>query len=299
MKSLKHIASWLWRLAVAGAIYGVGLVLGGGLAAALRLEPPRIPEPADPTIALLLLLSGGMAIALGLAAMASGLEGRSWQRWAILGAFAFVVNGVGTAIETTHFTTLGGDTFAALATLPASFLCSLAVVMLFPGLPRSSATVGVRAGFASFGTGKLAARLLLALLAFPFFYFLFGLMIAPIVIPYTEQLDFLVIPPMSMLLRVLLLRSALFLLVSVPVIACWGRSRGRLAVALGVGHFTAVGLSGLLQVTFFPAVMRWTHGVEILATSACYGLALAWLLFAPSTTPPAAGRVAERQAAER
>jgi hypothetical protein len=83
----------LWRLAVAGATHGVGLVLGGSLAAALRLEPPHIPEQADPTLALLLLLPGGMAIALGLAAMASGLEGRPWQRWAILGSFAFVVNG--------------------------------------------------------------------------------------------------------------------------------------------------------------------------------------------------------------
>jgi hypothetical protein len=109
-------------------------------------------------------------------------------------------------------------------------------------------------------------------------------MIAPIVLPYYEQLDFVFVPPMSILLLVLLVRSALFLLVSIPVIAFWCRSRGRLAVALGVGHFTAVGLSGLIQVTVFPTVVRWTHGVEILATSACYGLALAWLLFAP---PPA------------
>ncbi|MEX2122765.1 MAG: hypothetical protein WD795_02650 [Woeseia sp.] len=115
--------------------------------------------------------------------------------------------------------------------------------------------------------------------------------------PYYERIDFIVVPPLSIILLLLCIRSALFLLVSMPVAVCWGLSRGRLALTLATGHFTAVGLSGLIQATIFPAVVRWTHGVEILATSVCYGLALAWLLFAPSRTP-AAGCVDERQAAE-
>jgi len=283
-KYLPHIAPWLWRLTVAGAVHAIGMVLGGILAGLLRLEPPQVPEAGDPTVAALLLLPGGMAIALGLAAIASGLAGRPWQRWAILGSFAFVVNGVGTVIETTAFTTIGGGGAATLANLPASLLCALMVVWLFPAPPDASATRPARTVFASFGTGSLVGRLVLALLAFPAFYLVFGIMIAPIVLPYYEQLDFVFVPPMSILLLVLLLRSTLFLLVSIPVIAFWRFSRGGLAVALGVGHFTAVGLSGLIQVTVFPTVVRWTHGIEILATSVCYGLALAWLLFAP---PPA------------
>jgi hypothetical protein len=55
--------------------------------------------------------------------------------------------------------------------------------------------------------------------------------------------------------------GALFLLVSFPVIVRWGLSRGQLALALAAGHFTAVGLSGLIQAAVFPAVPRWTHGI--------------------------------------
>ena len=295
MKTLKLIGSWLWRLAIAGAGHAGGLMLGGAVAAALGLEPPRSLPSADPATGALLLLPGGMALALGLAAMASGLAGPRWQRWTILGAFAFVANGVGTALELSRFSTLGGGAFVTLANLPASLLCALIVVMLFP--PVSGEARPVRAPFTR-GPGKLAGRVLLAFLAFPFFYFLFGMMIAPIVLPHYERIDFIVVPPLSVILLLVFSRSALFLLVSIPVAVRWGLSRGRLALALAAGHFTAVGLSGLIQATVFPAVVRWTHGIEILATSVCYGLALAWLLFARPGAPAAEGRAVERQAAE-
>ena len=297
MKTLTLIGSWLWRLAAAGAGHAGGLMLGGAVAMAVGLEPPRALPSADPATGALLLLPGGMALALGLAAMASGLAGPRWQRWAILGAFAFVVNGVGTALELSRFSTLGGGPFLTLANLPAGFLCALIVVMLFPPPPASDATGQARAFFTR-RPGKLAGALLLAFLAFPFFYFLFGMMIAPIVLPYYERIDFIVVPPLSTILLLLCSRSALFLLVSIPVVVCWDLSRSRLALALAAGHFTAVGLSGLIQATFFPTVVRWTHGIEILATSVCYGLALAWLLFTPPRAPASAGRVDERQAAE-
>jgi hypothetical protein len=171
--------------------------------------------------------------------------------------------------------------------------------MLFPPQLASGASDATGQARGSFprAPGKLAGRLLLALLAFPFFYFLFGMMIAPIVLPHYERIDFIVVPPLATILLLQFSRSALFLLVSIPVAVCWGLSRGRLALALAAGHFTAVGLSGLVQATFFPPVVRWTHGIEILATSVCYGLALAWLLFTPPRVSAAGGRVDERQAA--
>jgi hypothetical protein len=105
-------------------------------------------------------------------------------------------------------------------------------------------------------------------------------MIAPIVLPQYEGVDFIVVPPLATFMLLVFGRSALFLLVSVPVVARWFLSRTQLAVALAAGHFTAVGLSGLVQASFFPTVVGWAHGFEILATSICYGATLAWLLFA-------------------
>lgn len=289
MKSLNQVGSWLWRLVAAGLAHALGLVLGAGLAQAVGLAAPTVPSAPAPTTGLLLVLAGGVVIALGLAVVAVGLEGSAFRRWMILGVFAFVVNGVGTAVEAEFFTTLGGMWFSIAANLPASLLCALAVVRLFPA-PEPARSAGAQGAYLQrFPALRLGSRLLVGLLAFPFFYFLFGMMIAPIVVPYYQQLDFLLVPPLSTLLPVLFSRSALFLAVSLPIIVYWHHTRGRLAFAMGLAHFAAVGLSGLVQVTFFPAVLRWTHGVEILADSFCYGAVLAWLLYAGHASSAEAG----------
>jgi hypothetical protein len=276
MKALRVLFSWAWRLAAAGAAHAVGVVLGGGLALALALTPPSFPQGAEFEPGVLSMVAASLVMAIGLAALASSLAGGFSKRWLILAAFAFVVNGLGTSIEAEAFTTLGGFWFGIVANLPASVLGAFAVASLF-----SAPSAEVAGYFSRWSPGRLTLRLVLALAAFPFAYFLFGMMIAPIVTPYYEEIDFLLVPPLTTLLQVLWLRSALFLAVSWPVIAAWSHSRTRLALALCVGHFTAVGLSGLIQASFFPAVMRWTHGVEILADSALYAALLVWLLYAP------------------
>ncbi|HLT90406.1 MAG TPA: hypothetical protein VKZ85_05605 [Woeseiaceae bacterium] len=286
MKPLKLIGSWAWRLVVAGAGYAAGMVLGGIAATALGLEPPRSPPSDDPAAGAMLLLPGGMALALGLAAMAKGLPGTRWQRWLVLGTFAYVVNGVGTTLELSEFSNLGGGPFSLVLNLPASYLCALLVVALFRASP--AAGLADTTSVFSLPPVALAGRLLLAFLAFPVLYFVFGMLVAPIVLPHYEQIDFIIVPPLGTILFLVACRSVLFLLVTVPVIVRWGLSRGRLAVALATGHFAAVGLCGLVQAQWFPPVLRWTHGVEILATSVVYGAVLAWLLFPVPRAPAAA-----------
>jgi hypothetical protein len=300
MSTKRTVTDWLWKIPVSGAAYALGTMLGGTLVTAAGLELPKVPMEVDPGLQPLLLFAGGMAMALGLAAMAIGLSGRLLERWAVLTLFVFVVNGVGNALEGSIFTTLGGHSTAVLMKLPAFLLCALAVATLFPG-PSGEGLVERLGSFRSRWTGgALAGRLGLAILAFPFFYFLFGMMVTPIVIPHYERLEYLVIPPMPTMLAVLFFRSALFLLVSFPVIAAWQESRVKLVLGLGLGHFAAVGFADLIQGVFLPAILRWTHGVEILADSLFYAWVLVWLLLprgdegpedeaaARTTTDPAA-----------
>ena len=165
----------------------------------------------------------------------------------------------------------------ALIHLPACVLGALAAASLFPG-PADGGFGSQAAAFLSrWKPGALAGRLTLGWVAFPFFYFLFGMIIVPIVQPHYDQLDFLVIPPLPTILTVLFTRSAMFLIVSLLVIICWHESRGKLILALSAGHFVAAGLAGLIQASAFPAILRWTHSIEILADSVCYALALVWL----------------------
>jgi len=282
MTTRKSIVSWLWKIPLSGGIHALGTTIGGILVAALALEMPQVPGETDQTVQALLMLPGGIAFAFGLAAMATGLIGRWWERWAVLGTFLFVVNGVGNAIEANIFTTMGGSVGAAVVNLPGSFLCALAVAVLIPGPSKESLAAGLGDFFSRRSLATLGSRVGMAILAFPVVYFFFGMMIAPIVTPHYADLDFLTIPPMTTLIPVLLLRSTLLLLVSLPIIMGWDGSRPTLILALGLGHFTAVGLGGLIQVTFFPAILRWTHGIEILADSMVYAWILA-LLFVPRT----------------
>ena len=278
MKVRQSLASWLWKIPACALALAAGQMLGAALVAAAGLELPRMPGASDEGTVLLLSFAAALTVALALAFMAIGLAGRWWERWLVLGAFLYVVHGVGNAIEAGIFTTLGSELATAVLHLPGSWLGALAVALLFPAPAGETLAARLAGFFRGWPAGRLAARLALAVVAFPFFYLLFGMIIAPIVTPHYARLDFLVIPPMPTILAVLFTRSALFLLVSLPLVAGWRLSRGGLIAALGTGHFVAVGLAGLIQTTFFPAILRWTHGVEILADSICYAWALVWLL---------------------
>ena len=279
MIARQTLVRWLWRIPVCMLVLIVGQMLGVALVSVLGLELPAIPGGVEEGAQFLMIFPWAIVLALAMAGMAVGLSGRWWQRGAILAAFIYVIYGVGNAIETIIFTTLGGQLAMAVLHLPPSVLGGLAVALLFAAPSDEGFRGRAAAFFSGWRPGKLAARLGLAVLAFPFFYLLFGMIIAPIVTPYYDRLDFLVTPPMRTILKVLLLRSVLLLLVSLPVIIGWRMSRGRLIVALGIGHFVSVGLAGLILAPFFPPVLRWTHGIEILADSVCYAAALVWLLF--------------------
>jgi hypothetical protein len=278
MINLGTVVSWAWKIPVCGATMAAGTIVGHAAATALGLEMPRAVSDVSPDRQFAFLLLGAMAFAAGLAAMNARMTGSRRERWLLLAMFGFVVNGIGNTLEASIFSTVGGTLAMLVMKLPSTLLCALAVVLLFASAHPS----GLRERLSSWSSGwpmaSLAARLVVGLVAFPVIYFVIGMLIVPIVTPYWDALDFLVIPPFPTILVVLFTRSLLLLLVSVPVVASWNGTRGRLVLALGLGHFVAVGLTDLLQAPFFPAVMRWTHGVEILVDSMLYALVLARLL---------------------
>lgn len=271
--------TWTGRVVAAGAAHTLGSIAGSGLVGLLSLPTQQVPPGTEYGHQLLLTLLGGIAVAVGLSGMASGLTGRWWQRWTILASFAVVVNGLGTALETRIFTTLGGETALVAATLPSSLLCALVVTRLFPPDQTEGFLECARKRLAQRPPSVHASRLAVAFLAFPAIYLLFGGAAAPVVTPFYDHLDFMNIPPFGVMIETQLARSALFLFVSWPVVLGWTRSRGGLLIALALGHFTMVGLSGLIQTRIFPTTMAYAHGLEILADSLAYAWALTSLLF--------------------
>ncbi|MGB9032155.1 MAG: hypothetical protein WCC27_18670, partial [Acidobacteriaceae bacterium] len=128
-------------------------------------------------------------------------------------------------------------------------------------------------------------RAVAAWLAFPVIYFVFGACVSPIVVPYYRAgVAGLHIPPLPTIMETQLLRSAIFLIATLPLMALWKGSRNALWLCLGLAHATVIGYYGLVGNAFFPAVLRITHGVEITFDSFAYAALLVWLF-----APPAAG----------
>jgi hypothetical protein len=215
-------------------------------------------------------------LALGLAPLAAGLSGRYRARWFTIALLVFINLGLNTAVESEIFTTQfarGGATFLVLMFAGAAAVFGAVLVGLFP--PETPAPV-IHTHRAPL---DWAWRIVLAVLAFPAIYLLFGSAVAPFVLAqYRAGVVGLVLPSMKVILPVEVGRSALFLLASLPAILLWRRSRWGLVLALGWAHAVTVGLYGLLGAYWFPTILRVAHSIEITFDSFVYALVIVMLL---------------------
>jgi len=259
------------KILLSTVVLAMATMLAGAIASALPLSPPPSLPGTSPSFPSMLF--GSLVLVVGVVPIASGLGGRFATRWLALGLMLYVATGVNTVIELIIFGTQGGQRYL----LVFYFLCFVATAAALawqydlqqsaPSLPR-------------LGTGQWLWRVAVAWLSFPVIYFLFGLCVAPFVIPiYQAGVAGLHIPPLDVIMRTQLLRSFLFLASSLPVILLWTGSRRHLILALGWAHTAMVGLYGLSQASFMPPVLRVLHSLEIAADSFVYAFILVWLFF--------------------
>jgi len=271
-----------------GVAFMVGQMFGGAVFGALRLPLPSMPPGMDVKS-----MGGHSAMAsplFGLLAgpLAAGLGVGFVARWLALSLFVWVAYGLNTGLEAQIFTSSGPwYSLAIMAVLPG-LLLGLALALVFrPCCPVGPFGGRARQFFAARGAGQWAWRLAAAVLAFPVIYFVFGMMVAPFVVPYYQQhAAGLRIPAVGVLIPVLLLRSTLYLLCTLPMLIAWCGSRGRLIVALGLALWVTVGLFGMVVASWMPQAIRLPHALEIGADSFAHAAALV-LLLAPKAAAAA------------
>lgn len=268
---------------LAGLGYLVGMVLSRALFTALHIhmvnfEPPGTDPHAGPR------LFGPVCLLLGLALvpLARRTGGSRLLRGLALAFLIFICMGVTSVMESRIFLTIfahGGALSATFIVVLPALLCGL-VLSYFLALeqPEISVAQKCRAFFAAHSPISWIARFVLAILAFGVVYFLFGMMVAPFVVPfYRAGALGLTLPPSSVILPVLFIRSALFLLACLPFLILWTGSRASLILSLGLAHWFLSGLFGMLLVFYWPTVMRVGHGLEIGADSFTYAAVLVFL----------------------
>lgn len=258
---------------IVGAVFCVSEIIGAPILIGAGLNPPSIPGATPPSLAKLALAS--LLLGAGVTLAGLRLGGSRMQRWLALAFLVFIVGGVNAATEMRFFTTVGGELFTALLWL---FPAVLAGWVLARGV-SDTGEAGISHWWRSRRPGAWIWRMVLAWIAYPFLYLLFGMLVAPIVVPYYQQEGgFLVVPPLTTILPLASIRGVFFLAASLGMVVLWTGTRKELALRLGLAIFCISGLYGLLLGDFFPMVLRWTHGVEILGASFAYAAAVAWLL---------------------
>jgi hypothetical protein len=283
------------RLLLTSLAFMAGMVLGGVLAGAAGLPASSPPPGVDPASLARLMPVTGLLLVLALYPLARGLEGGFTMRWLILVFFGWLVFTVNTVLEARIFTTLdmGPDILVVQGVMFLAGAAALAALDS-PSFERRHEPFAsqVRAFFEGRSAAAWAGRLVLSWLAFPVIYFGFGMLVAPIVVPYYQQDTGLGLrlPGFDVLIPVLLTRSLLFLLACLPVLVAWRGDRPGLFWALGLALFMTVGGIGLLSGFWLPAVLRVTHGLEILADSFSHAAALVLLLTKAPRRATAAAR---------
>jgi hypothetical protein len=268
-----------WRIAAIALAYAAATMLSGAVVGAAKVPMPVLPPSTGQQQPVALLLVGALCVAVCLAPLARGIAGTPSARWLALAPFVYVCTGFNNAIEAAFFTTLGGTAAMMLIFLAPCLLAAWLAVAL---VPAADAVAPART------LPGWWWRTLLAWLAFPAIYYVFGMLAYPWVRELYERTDMgLRVPAGLTVVGVVLLRSALFLAVVAPVIARWSRSRRALTVTLAAALFVMVGLNGLLQTTWWPVGMRAVHSLEILADSVVYAWAAVALLApgAPGAEP--------------
>lgn len=270
------------KAALAGLLYVLGAALSGLAAVALHVTLPSFSlANVNPQAAFRAFLLLSPLLGISLLPLALGSSGKRLTRGLALSFILFVTMGLNNAIEMKIFSTFlvhGAMAFVA-SVIPPALLCGLALAYFLPRNSNgSSFAARARSFLATHSLGSWTWRLLLAILAFPFIYFVFGAMVAPIVVPTWRSGSMgLVLPPVTTILPVQVLRSAIFLLSSLPFFLLRTRSRRSLVFALGF-HWFLVGLFGLLIVSWFPLAVRIAHLFEGAADSFAYAAALVFLL---------------------
>jgi hypothetical protein len=269
---------------LAGFLYILGSMLADMFFSALHMPLINVAPPGSDLhkTAYMLVLATPL-LGLALVPLARHTAGSPLCRGLAISFLVFICMGLTSVMEMRIFMTVysrGGSLAAILAAVPPALLCGLALGFLLPQEQvKISLSQKLRDFFAARTPVSWTARLFLAIVAFGVFYFVFGMLVAPFVVPfYRAGVLGLTLPPLSVILPVLFVRSILFLLASLPFLILWTRSRLSLIFSLGLAHWCLTGLYGMLMVVFWPPVMRIAHGLEIGADSFAYATALVFLL---------------------
>lgn len=268
---IKTIVSYVWKLPLCAIAFFIGMALSGVLLPVVGLQSPAMPAGTDANSIAAWFLLGSLILALPLSTLSKNLGGRAIERWGILFALTWGIAGIGMVLESFFFmdtgavSSLNSALFTILNFMFPSLFMAGTIAWLFSPVETE------RKPKNKMGWVEWAWKLLAALAAYPAAYFFFGLLVQPYVMEFYTQGQYeLTVPTWGQLIPLQLARSALFLLICLPVILYWSGSRRKLWVSLGVSFFVLTAFMAVITAYWFPWQLRFYHGLELLADGMVY-----------------------------
>lgn len=278
--SLIEVAGYLWKTLLCAFVFASGLVISRIFFYKINVIYPHLPQQADESIAIYFLLTGSLILIAGLTPLIERIDGIYLTRLFIAFLFLYVSFGINISVENAIYSISEGHYLMILYLFLPCLLTSFAMVSLYkPKNESEQLSVRSKQFFKPRTLEQWVWRCIIAIIAFPLVYFIFGLIVSPIVVDYYRSGSYgLALPDIEVILLVQLFRSLLFVLVSLPVMIMWVGSRTQLIVLLGIAYFVFVFSYDIVLAYQYPSILRITHGVEILADSIVYAFLIVKLL---------------------
>ena len=273
---LRKSLDFVWRILVCGFVFASGVVASRLALHAANVSSPRMPNQAPESVAGWYLLAGSIVLAAGMSLSYINIRRSFPIRWFVLAAFLFTGFSVSTTIEAAIFSsTISVGQMIAVMFLPCILLTGVGTLLFKPRPPQSPPRQAVVDALRGLTWSQWLLRLILGIIAFPVTYFVFGIIVSPIVSPYYEQeIAGLVLPEPGVVLYTQLLRGGIHLLAVMLLMIFWNGSRRQLILFLGLVFFIFVTAYDFVLAFQVPAVLVVIHGIEVLTSSFVYS----WIL---------------------
>jgi hypothetical protein len=237
---------------------------------------PRLPQQADENTAIYYLLVGSFILAGGMFFLIKGIGGSLKEK--VLISLLFILFGfaIGVTIESAIYS----DTDSYHMTIILLLFPMVIYALISTLITRKKQTSGsflskLQIYIKSWSLRTWVQKVLLAIISFPLIYFIFGIVASPFVTAYYDDLiEGLTLPEPGTIILIQLLRSTLFLIITIPIIIYWTKTRTQLILSLGFAHFVMVFAYDIYLAIVMPLELVIIHGIEIVADSFIYS----WIL---------------------
>jgi len=277
MKIVKDIG----KILLLSIVLASGLVVSRILLLKLNVFIPRLPQQADENTAIFYLLFGSLILASGWYYLSKGIGGSKKERILISSFFLLIGFSIGITIESAIYSNVGSYHLSIILLLLPMILFAIicSIITETKKLPQTFAQ-RLLSYFKTWSKKVWLKKTLLAIISFPIIYFIFGIIVSPFVTNYYSKLvGGLQLPDAGTIIGVQLIRSILFLVITIPIIVNWTLTKTKLIITLSIAHFVNVFAYDIYLAIIMPFELVMIHGIEILADSFVYSLILVNILW--------------------